>query len=183
MINFLHIRKAVIFKLFDALIVPVVSYGCQIWLPQTYFMGAFLSGNYSNLKLIGQDPFERIHLSFLKWTLNVNKTTSNAAIWGDTGRYPLAIELSSQVYNYWERLEKWRKLDLIVLCDMHSKSSAILVSLGTPTSRLHGRYYANSMEINFNTHLFKSEMRCDSTSGRHGAPSDCTTGNLCSTTP
>ena len=36
--------------------------------------------NYPNLKLIGQDPFERIHLSFLKWTLNVNKTTSNAAI-------------------------------------------------------------------------------------------------------
>ena len=29
------IRKAVIFKLFDALIVPVVSYGSQIWLPQT----------------------------------------------------------------------------------------------------------------------------------------------------
>ena len=69
MINLPHIRKAVIFKLFDALIVP-------------------------------------IHLSFLKWTLNVNKTTSNAAIWGDTGRYPLAIELSSQVYNYRERLEK-----------------------------------------------------------------------------
>ena len=106
MINLRHIRKAVIFKLFDALIVPVVSYGCQIWLPQTYFMGAFSSGNYPNLKLIGQDPLERIHLSFLKWTLNVNKTTSNAAIWGDTGRYPLAIELSSQVYNYWERLEK-----------------------------------------------------------------------------
>ena len=57
-------------------------------------------------KLIGQDPLERVHLLFLKWTLNVNKTTSNAAIWGDTGRYPLAIELSSQVYNYWERLEK-----------------------------------------------------------------------------
>ena len=106
MINLRHIRKAVIFKLFDALIVPVVSYGCQIWLPQTYFMGAFSSGNYPNLKLIGQDPLERIHLSFLKWTLNVNRTTSNAAIWGDTGRYPLAIELSSQVYNYWERLEK-----------------------------------------------------------------------------
>ena len=109
MLDLRHIRKEIIFKLFDALIVPVVSYGCQIWLPQTYFMGAFSSGNFPNLKQIRQDPLERIHLSFLKWTLNVNKQTSNAAIWGDTGRYPLAIEPSSQVYNYWERLDKMEK--------------------------------------------------------------------------
>ena len=46
-----------------------------------------------------------------KWTLKVNKQTSNAAIWGDSGRYPLAIELSSQVYTltYWERLDKMEK--------------------------------------------------------------------------
>ena len=106
MLDLRHIRKEIIFKLFDALIVPVVSYGCQIWLPQTYFMGAFSSGNFPNLKQIRQDPLERIHLSFLKWTLNVNKQTSNAAIWGDTGRYPLAIELSSQVYNY----SQWHKV-------------------------------------------------------------------------
>ena len=123
-----------------------------------YFMGAFSSGNYPNLKQIGQDPLERIHLPFLKWTLKINKTTSNAEIWGDTGRHPLAIELSSKVYKYWERLEKkWRKLDLIVLCDMPSKSSAISVFLGTPISRLHGQYYANSMDINLNTHFYKSE--------------------------
>ena len=62
MLDLRHIRKEIIFKLFDALIVPVVSYGCQIWLPQTYFMGAFSSGNFPNLKQIRQDPLERIHL-------------------------------------------------------------------------------------------------------------------------
>ena len=46
------------------------------------------------------------------------------------------------------------------------------VFLGTPTSRLHGQYYADSMDINLNTHLYKSEKRCDPTSGRHGGPSD-----------
>ena len=52
---------------------------------------------------------ERVHLIFLKWTLNVNvgKYTSNAAIWGgDSGRYPLAVELTDQVYSYLERLER-----------------------------------------------------------------------------
>ena len=37
--------------------------------------------------------------------MNVNKSTSNTAVWGDTGRYPLAIELTSQVYSYLGRLE------------------------------------------------------------------------------
>ena len=88
MIDLRHIRKKIIFKLFDALnIVPVVSYGCQIWLPQTYFMGAFSSGNFPNLKQIRQDPLERLHLSFLKWALiNVNKcpqsgATQDATLW------------------------------------------------------------------------------------------------------
>ena len=31
----------VIFKIFDALVLPIASYGCQIWLPQTKFMMAF----------------------------------------------------------------------------------------------------------------------------------------------
>ena len=41
----------------------------------------------------------------MKWTMNVNKSTSNTAVWGDTGRYPLAIELTSQVYSNLGRLE------------------------------------------------------------------------------
>ena len=36
---------------------------------------------------------------------DVNKSTSNTTVWGDTGRYPLAIELTSQVYSYLGRLE------------------------------------------------------------------------------
>ena len=47
----------------------------------------------------------------LKWTLKVNKTTSNAAVWGDTGRYLLAVELSSQLFSYWDRLNKMEKDD------------------------------------------------------------------------
>ena len=49
---------------------------------------------------------EKVHLAFMKWTLSVNKYTSNAAIWGDTGRYPLGVELSALALGYLERLEK-----------------------------------------------------------------------------
>ena len=32
-----------LFKLFDALILPVVSYGCQVWLPSTWMIRLALS--------------------------------------------------------------------------------------------------------------------------------------------
>ena len=36
----------------------------------------------------------------------MGKYTSNAAVWGDSGRYPLSIELSQQVYSYFKRLDQ-----------------------------------------------------------------------------
>ena len=35
-------------------------------------------------------------LSFLKWTLGVPKGTSNAAVYGDTGRIPLVLSILTQ---------------------------------------------------------------------------------------
>ena len=96
------------FKLFDALIQPVASYGCQVWLPSTGLYKLFNDQrqNKEKANIIAKDPVENLHLSFLKWTMNVNKTTSNAAVWGDCGRVPLAITMSKQVYNYKETLEQ-----------------------------------------------------------------------------
>ena len=104
MLNLGHISKTAIFRLFDCLIVPILSYGCQVWLPLTNFMGSMTGGKFPTGRRIAEDPIEKVHLTFLKWTLNVNKYTSNVTMWGDTGRYPLVIELSSQVYGYLERL-------------------------------------------------------------------------------
>ena len=106
MINLSHIKKNIVFKLFDALITPVVSYGCQAWLPYTNIIKGLVKNGDLSLFNAAQDPLERVHLSFLKWTMGVNRFTSNTAIWGDTGRYPLAIELSAQVLRYYERLQQ-----------------------------------------------------------------------------
>ena len=107
MVDLRYLKKSIIFKLFDALILPVVSYGCQVWLPYTFTYQNLTSGADNILKKISQDPLERVHLSFLKWTLGVGKYTSNAAVWGESGRHPLAIELSEQMYSYHQRLEQF----------------------------------------------------------------------------
>jgi hypothetical protein len=71
----------------------------------TNFIKAKSNGSFPTGQEIAEDPLEKVHITFLKWILNVNKYTSNNAVWGDTGRYPLAIELSSRVFGYLERLE------------------------------------------------------------------------------
>ena len=102
------LRKTVLFTLFDTLISPVASYSCQVWLPATHAFHQILeslNGNNTDaltlhLPKMANDPLKRLYLSFLKWTLGVNKYTSNAAVWGDTGRYPLVITQAKQVFAY-----------------------------------------------------------------------------------
>ena len=96
-----------VFKLFDALILPVVAYGCQNWLQSTQFAKSLINQHRGKtaLQKIANDPLERIHLRFLKWTLKVHKKCSNLACYGDSGRYPLTIKISKQVVKYYNRLE------------------------------------------------------------------------------
>jgi hypothetical protein len=41
MIDLNNLKKNIVFKLFDASILPVVSYACQEWLPHKNFMKDF----------------------------------------------------------------------------------------------------------------------------------------------
>ena len=107
-IDLKHLRRTIVFKLFDALVLPVVSYGCQVWFPDTIFVKNYQESlnSKSLLKATARDPLEKLHLSFLKWTLGVGRKTSNASVWGDTGRCPLAVKISKQVFGYLNRLEE-----------------------------------------------------------------------------
>ena len=105
MINFMYLKKSVVFKLFNTLIVPVVTYGCQVWFAETWFTRNMIEHSPGNrLSVIAKDPLERLHLTFLKWLLGVSRKTSNAAVWGDCGRYPLAVQISKQAFKYYDRL-------------------------------------------------------------------------------
>ena len=106
-INLGALSTRAVFKLFDALILPVVSYGCQTWLQETNFIKAVISdaNGKAVLQKLAADPLEKLHLRFLKWTLQVHKKCSNLACYGDAGRFPLVIQLSKQVISYFNRLQ------------------------------------------------------------------------------
>ena len=89
------------------MLIPVVSYGCQTWLQETNFIKAVISdaNGKAVLQRLAADPLEKLHLRFLKWTLQVHKKCSNLACYGDAGRFPLVIQLSKQVISYFNKLQ------------------------------------------------------------------------------
>jgi len=61
-------------QLFDALVKPVFSYGCEVWSDH-----------------IAREQLEVVHRAFLKSLLGVSTTTSNYVVLAEFGRFPLEI--------------------------------------------------------------------------------------------
>ena len=59
--------------LFDKVIIPMLTYGSEIW-------------GYENI-----DILEKLHVKFCKLLLNLKTSTPNFMLYGELGRYPLNI--------------------------------------------------------------------------------------------
>ena len=103
------ISKGVFFKLFDTQIQPMLNYGAEVW------------GLEADLKII-----ERVHLFALKRFLNVSVRTSTILVYGETGRYPLFINIYMKCVRYWLRIqsmssERYTKKAYKMLLYMHEQ--------------------------------------------------------------
>ena len=72
--------------LFNKLIKPILLYGCEIW-------------GFGNLDII-----ERVQLKFLKLILNLKKSTPSFMVYGETGTYPLKIDIQARIISFWTNL-------------------------------------------------------------------------------
>ena len=75
-------------RLFDALVLPVLLYGCEIW-------------GYEE-----HNSIERVQLTFCKFFLGVNKRTSNMAVLGECGRFPLYASYHTRCIKYWVEIQE-----------------------------------------------------------------------------
>ena len=98
-------------KLFDTLVVPITLYGSEVWGVSQVFKDS--------------DPFEHLHIKFIKEILGVQCKTTNVACLTETNRIPLyfKIQLSAikflnhivnspntlvhKIYNNVEKTSKW----------------------------------------------------------------------------
>ena len=76
-------------KLFYAIIVPILTYGSEIW--SAYNNSNSLSKLFNNDKL----PMEKLQNRFCKHILGVQKTTSSLATRAQLGKYPLCIQTTN----------------------------------------------------------------------------------------
>ena len=85
--------------LFDKTVLPVLSYGCEVWFP-----------GYCDLA-------QRLQVRFYKLILKLNKSTPTCMVLGEVGKYPVEVHMMTRMLCYWYRL--------IDLCNRNKLSSVI----------------------------------------------------------
>ena len=88
-----------IMHLFDHVTKPILLYGSDIW------GHTLLKNGHINLNTLSHDEIENCHLRCCRYALGVSKKAPTVGIYGETGRYPIAIEAVVNAAKYWHRLQ------------------------------------------------------------------------------
>ena len=109
--------------LFDSLIKPIAFYGAPIWLPTSSIIKNISSLIINNrlensptfkfTNRVSQMPCEKVHLSFLKWSLGVHRKASNIGTWGESGRYPLLYQSIKLTLKYFQRIDNIKTASIV----------------------------------------------------------------------
>ena len=78
------------FKLFDALIKPILLYASEVWEP-------FIDNDYDKWD---HNEIEKVHTQFIKQLLGVNRSTTNILVRGETNRHSLLQEVLKRHIKY-----------------------------------------------------------------------------------
>ena len=132
-----NIRQAI--KLFDCLISPILTYTSVIWGP-LYAKNMTQDTIY---EICNDSPLERLNLKLCKFLLGVHGKSTNAAVRGEMGRYPLLINVLNLANRYHMRV---RSLDSDSLVKLSCMDQFIQDYEGSWTSimdKLYMNFYGN----------------------------------------
>ena len=73
-------------KLFDSMILPILTYGCEVW-------------GFGDLSVI-----EKVHTDFMKRILNVKRSTPHVMLYGELGRYPVILTIQNRIINFGSKM-------------------------------------------------------------------------------
>lgn len=88
-------------QLFDAMVLPILMYGCEIW-------------GVGNNSII-----ESFCVKFYKTILGLKKSTPNCILYGELGRFPIEIFIKCRIVAFWKR----------IICEKQDKIAATLYKL------------------------------------------------------
>ena len=87
-IRSLNLPIHITIDLFDKTIIPVLTYGCELWGFQCC------------------DIVHKLQIRFYKMVLRLKKSTPSFMILGDLGKYPGDITIKTRMLMYWFKLVK-----------------------------------------------------------------------------
>ena len=86
-------------QLFDSFVSSTIMYGSEVW-------------GFCNSKKL-----ENIHVKFCKTVLGVRQSSSNVAVYGELGRYPIYINICTRIVKYWFKLLNTENIILKAIVD------------------------------------------------------------------
>ena len=92
------------YKLFDTLVKPVALYNCEIW--ATDNVNRLIKYDSKKVyELSENDQHERLHTKFCKGNLRVKCKSVNIACRAELGRFPLTLDVNTQIIKYHNYLD------------------------------------------------------------------------------
>ncbi|MES9882143.1 MAG: reverse transcriptase family protein [Sedimenticola sp.] len=95
-------------KLFDQMILPILTYGCEIW-------------GFENIQVM-----ENVQNNFLRHITKLRKSTPIYMIHAELGRYPIEIEIKTRMISYWMSILKNKDTKLSNMAYIILKESCLL---------------------------------------------------------
>lgn len=91
--------------LFDHILKPILLYGSEIW---GQFSPNKLQSKGDNyfFQMCKDLVIEKLHVKFGKYSLQVRRRSTNLAVMGELGRYPLSLEVILNMTKFWVRLSE-----------------------------------------------------------------------------
>jgi len=93
--------------LFDHIIKPNLLYASDVW---GY---TAIKNGHLELNSLNRDDIENCHLKFCRFALGVSKRAPNIGIYGEIGRFPLAIEAVLNSVKFWHRVQNMSNSSLL----------------------------------------------------------------------
>jgi len=94
-----------VLHVFDHTIKPILLYDSEIWGIFDVSKSKKLKNMYFN-KMCDDLEAEKLHIKMCKYSLEVNRHSTNAAVMGELGRYPLLHEVFLNMIKYLARLNE-----------------------------------------------------------------------------
>ena len=112
------VRPRLSMAIFDKLIKPVCMYGCEAWIESALNIRNRECDLGSLFMQFKKAPIEKVHVKYCKIALGVNNKSSNVAVSGELGRFPIMIDIMLHSLKFYIHVKENKSNNPLLQCAM-----------------------------------------------------------------